>query len=218
MYCTQTHPLAIFIYWSERKQITVHYHRLHAHKSVCTHKGAWIILASGEFIILFYGAGRRWGVVLWRCLWYRGSVCALVRKEAPVRSIHPLRRFPAECDVRVGKWAGPRILCLLWIWHELGPRPLWMWWMYYLIFLSLLTSFCRRHADSLSLSGWNNISSLAFGFWWSIIMAVIIESHHEDLSHHRHANERCCILSTRESTAKHRFKWTLLINMAEDGT
>lgn len=27
----------------------------------------------------------------------------LVRKEAPVRSIHPLRRFPAECDVGVGK-------------------------------------------------------------------------------------------------------------------
>lgn len=87
------------------------------------------------------GVGWRGGrVVLQRCLWYSGSVCALVRKEAPVRSIHPLRRFPAECDVRVGKWAGPRILCLLWIWHELGPRPLWMWWMYYLIFLSLLTS------------------------------------------------------------------------------
>lgn len=26
-----------------------------------------------------------------------------VRKEAPGRSIHPLRRFPAECDVCVGK-------------------------------------------------------------------------------------------------------------------
>lgn len=138
---------------SERKQITVHYHRLHAHKSVCTHKGAQIILASGEFIILFYGAGRRWGVVLRRCLWYGGSVCALVRKEVPVRSIHPLRRFQAECDVRVGKWAGPRILCLLWIWHELGPGPLWMWWMYYLIFLSLLTSFWPK-ARWFSLYEW----------------------------------------------------------------
>lgn len=27
----------------------------------------------------------------------------LVRKEAPGISIHPLRRFPAECDVRMGK-------------------------------------------------------------------------------------------------------------------
>lgn len=33
------------------------------------------------------------------------SVWSLVRKEAPGRSIHPLRTFPAECDVRVGKQA-----------------------------------------------------------------------------------------------------------------
>lgn len=39
----------------------------------------------------------------------------LVRKEAPGRSIHPLRRFPAECDVRVGKQAALKILSLLWI-------------------------------------------------------------------------------------------------------
>lgn len=31
------------------------------------------------------------------------SVCELVRKEVPVRSIHPLRKLPAESDVRVGK-------------------------------------------------------------------------------------------------------------------
>lgn len=39
------HAEAIFVGLGERKQITAHYHRLHAHKSVCTHKGAGIILA-----------------------------------------------------------------------------------------------------------------------------------------------------------------------------
>lgn len=102
-------------------------------------------------------------VVLRHSLWYGGSVCELVRKEAPVRSIHPLRRFPAECDVRMGKWAGPRILCLLWIWHELGPRPLRMWWMYYLIFLSLLTSFWPK-AQWFSLCEWMK-QHLQFGLW-----------------------------------------------------
>lgn len=139
--CTSTHARAIFILRSERKQITVHYHRLRAHKNICAHKGAGLILASTEFIIVFYGAGRRRGGLF--CSAARDTAALFVRfvrKEAPVRSIHPLRRFPAECDVRVGKWAGLRILLLLWIWHELGPRPLRMWWMYYLIFLSLLTS------------------------------------------------------------------------------
>lgn len=112
------------------------------------------------FVLWGWEAGE---VVLRRCLWYGGSVCALVRKEAPVRSIHPLRRFPAECDVRVGKWAGPRILCLLWIWHELGPRPLRMWWMYYLIFLSLLTSL-RPKAQWFSLWEWMK-QLLQFGLW-----------------------------------------------------
>lgn len=36
------------------------------------------------------------------------------------------------------------------------------------------------------LWGWNNISSLAFGFWWCTIMTVIIEPHHRDLSQHPH--------------------------------
>lgn len=143
-----------------------------------------------EGSLLFFGAVLRYG----------GPVCVLVRKEAAVRSIHPLRRFPAECDVRAGKWAGSRILGLLWIWHELGPRLLWTWWMYYLIFLSLLTSSWkgrRGHSVCVCLLcvlgfgeerggvegsgrwGWVviNTSSLAvFGFWWSVIMTLLTES------------------------------------------
>lgn len=115
------------------------------------------------YFVLWGWEEEEGGVVLRRCLWYGRSVCALVRKEAPVRSIHPLRRFPTECDVRVGKWAGPRILCLLWIWHELGPRPLRTWWMYDFIFLSLLTSFWPK-ARRFSLRVWMK-QHLQFGLW-----------------------------------------------------
>lgn len=119
----------------------------------------------GGVSLLFFRAALRYG----------GPVCALVRKEAAVRSIHPLRRFPAECDVRAGKWAGLRILGLLWIWHELGPRLLWTWWMYYLIFLSLLTSSWKgRHGHSVCVCG-GFLQPGLFGFWWCIIMTVIIE-------------------------------------------
>lgn len=41
------------------------------------------------------------------------------------------------------------ILSLLWIWHELGPGPQGMWWMHYLIFLSLFTSLGRQLAAIL---------------------------------------------------------------------
>lgn len=106
----------------------------------------------GGELVVFFSAALRYG----------GAVCALVRKEAAVRSIHPLRRFPAECDVRAGKWAGLRILGLLWIWHELGPRLLWTWWMYYLIFLSLLTSSWKgSHGHSVCV-WW---VSPAWPFW-----------------------------------------------------
>lgn len=161
------HAEAIFVGSGERKQITAHYHRLHAHKSVCTHKGAWIILARPR-VYYFVLWGREEEEVGGSLLFFRaalrygGPVCAPVRKEAAVRSIHPLRRFPAECDVRAGKWAGLRILGLLWIWHELGPRLLWTWWMYYLIFLSLLTSSWKgRHGHSVCV-WW---VSPAWPFW-----------------------------------------------------
>lgn len=48
--------------------------------------------------------------------------------------------FPQSVTCVLGKQAVPRILSLLWIWHELGPRPSGMWWMHYLIFLLLFTS------------------------------------------------------------------------------
>lgn len=138
--------------------------RTHTEALVHT-KGTWIVLASGKLIILFYGSGWGWwcwGLVLLLCLWYFASVCEIVRKEAAVRSIHPLRRFPAGSDVRVGKWAGPRILCLLWVWHELGPRPLRMWWMYFLIFLSLLTSLWL-------MAGWFSLWLDETASWFIII-------------------------------------------------
>lgn len=102
---------AILVGSGERKQIRAHYHRLHAHKSVCTHKGAGIILARAR-VYYFVLWGREEEVeeveggtccFSTAVLRYGGPVCVLVRKEAAVRSIHPLRRFPAECDVRAGK-------------------------------------------------------------------------------------------------------------------
>lgn len=106
-----------------------------------THKGAGIILAGGEFIILFYGAGRRGSLfcgaacdtaALFVSLWERKQ-----QKDQYILYAH----FQQRVTCVGGKWAGSRILCLLWIWHELGPRRLRMWWMYYFIFLSLFTWF-----------------------------------------------------------------------------
>lgn len=47
----------------------------------------------------------------------------------------------------------------------------------------IILSSCLCSPDSGCLSGWNNIPSLAFGRWWSIIiiMAVIIEQLLKDL-------------------------------------
>lgn len=59
------HTQAIFICSSERKQITVHYHRLHAHKSVCTQR-----------CLDYFGKRRVYYFVLWgREEEARGGVC-----------------------------------------------------------------------------------------------------------------------------------------------
>lgn len=116
-----------------------------------TQKVLGLFWQAASWLFCFMGlGGAGWGVAgvlggLFCCsaLWYSGSVCEIVRKEAAVRSIHPLRRFPAGSDVRVGEmsWAEDTLLVmgLTWTWP---PAPLRMWWMYYLIFLSLLTSVC----------------------------------------------------------------------------
>lgn len=178
----------------------MHYHRLHAHKSVHT-KALGLFWQAACLLFCFMGQGGGGGLFCSAACDTAALFVRFVRKEAPVRSIHPLRRFPADCDVRVGKWAGLRILCLLWIWHELGPPPLWMWWMYYLIFLSLLTSFWTKE--------WQ--------FWvdetTSPVWPLDLMKYYNDCNNRASSQgpfppqwEWCYILSTCESTAQHRFK------------
>lgn len=94
---------------------------------------------------VFNGAGRVERDAR-RYLWCDGAHIELVRKEAPGISIHPLCRFPAERDVRVGK---PGYFPYYGFDMNLAPGPQGMWWMHYLIFLSLFTSLGRQLAAIL---------------------------------------------------------------------
>lgn len=191
---THSHAEAIFIHSSERKQIRAHYHRLHAHKSVCTHKGAWIILASRKFIILFYGAEeeevggrRRWW--WWDCCFAAPPVIRrLCLCACEKGSSSKINTSSAQISSRAWRTCGEMswfedtllVMDLTWTWPPASPNV-----MNVLFNLPVFVNLPLDEGTAV-LWGWNNISSLAFGFWWCTIMTVIIEPHHRDLSQHPH--------------------------------